>query len=66
MGIGLQRFIGGIDDNLVCGICSGVFEDAVLTACGHAYCFLCLKTWLNRSGGTRSRNGERERESGIK
>ncbi|XP_060570571.1 E3 ubiquitin-protein ligase NRDP1-like [Ruditapes philippinarum] len=48
MGYGLQRFIAPIDPNLICGICSAVLEDAVLTPCGHTFCSRCITTWLGR------------------
>ena len=50
MGYSVQRFIGPVDPNLICGICSAVLEDAVLTPCGHTFCLHCLKTWLARPG----------------
>lgn len=49
MGYGVHRFVGSIDPNLFCGICSSVLEEAVLTPCGHSFCQLCLDTWLNSS-----------------
>ncbi|ESP02861.1 hypothetical protein LOTGIDRAFT_110833, partial [Lottia gigantea] len=48
MGYNLNKFTGTIDPNLLCGVCGGVFENAVLTSCGHSFCLDCLKTWLNR------------------
>nr|KAG5696994.1 hypothetical protein BaRGS_008456 [Batillaria attramentaria] len=48
MGFGTQRFVSAVDPNLVCGVCGGVLEDAVLTPCGHSFCCLCLHTWLAR------------------
>ncbi|XP_077868186.1 uncharacterized protein LOC100375683 [Saccoglossus kowalevskii] len=48
MGYGVQRFVTTPDQNLLCGICSCVVEDAVLTRCGHTFCELCLDTWLTR------------------
>lgn len=46
MGYGVHRFVCAIDPNLLCGICSAVLEDAVLTPCGHTFCSNCLDTWL--------------------
>lgn len=46
MGFNVQQFIDHIDDNLLCGICAGVLEKAVVTTCGHSYCEQCLETWL--------------------
>ena len=48
MGFGTQRFVSSVDPNLVCGVCGGVLEEAVLTPCGHSFCRLCLLTWLAR------------------
>ena len=48
MGFGTQRFVSSVDPNLVCGVCGGVLEEAVLTPCGHSFCRLCLHTWLAR------------------
>lgn len=48
MGYGLNKFVGNVDQNLLCSICSSVLEDAVLTPCGHSFCLLCLETWLAR------------------
>lgn len=50
MGYGVHRFVCAIDPNLLCGICSAVLEDAVLTPCGHTFCTKCLNTWLNKPG----------------
>lgn len=48
MGFSIDRFLEPVDPNLLCGICSGVLEHAVLTPCGHSFCQLCLETWLER------------------
>ncbi|KAK2158586.1 hypothetical protein LSH36_167g07055 [Paralvinella palmiformis] len=66
MGYGVHRFTGAIDDNLICGVCGGVLEEAVLTPCGHSFCLQCLQTWLdNLNAGytcpecrSRVRNGD--------
>ena len=50
MGYAVQRFISPVDPNLICGICSAVLQDAVLTPCGHTFCLTCLRTWLARPG----------------
>lgn len=46
MGYGIHRFLCNVDPNIVCAICGGVLDDAVVTPCGHTYCTLCLETWL--------------------
>jgi SNF2 family DNA or RNA helicase len=37
--------------NDVCGICRESAEDPVLTGCGHAFCRLCMRTYLETLGG---------------
>lgn len=49
MGYAVQRFVGNIDPNLICGICANVLKDAVITPCGHTFCQQCLETWLESS-----------------
>lgn len=46
MGYGRDRFVTHVDDNLLCGICTDVVEDAVIMPCGHSFCEECLRTWL--------------------
>nr|XP_019929664.2 E3 ubiquitin-protein ligase PDZRN3-B-like [Crassostrea gigas] len=48
MGFSTHRFVGTVDPNLLCGICSSVIEDAVLTPCGHSFCYSCLETWMSK------------------
>ena len=48
MGYQIPRFVTKPDQNLVCGICAAVLRNAVLTRCGHAFCDICLDTWLSR------------------
>eukprot|EP00794_Sanderia_malayensis_P017307 gene17307-19040_t len=48
MGFTIDRFVSSVDQNLVCNICTGVMEQAVVTLCGHSFCEECLKTWLDR------------------
>ncbi len=50
MGYSVTRFLGQVDVNLLCSICSCMLQDAVLTPCGHSFCQLCLDTWLARPG----------------
>ncbi|XP_068688810.1 E3 ubiquitin-protein ligase NRDP1-like [Montipora foliosa] len=46
MGYCTKVFISRVDHNLICVICSGVFEKPVATQCGHTYCKECLDHWL--------------------
>ena len=48
MGFGVHRFVNPVDQNLLCSICAGVLENAIITPCGHSFCELCLQTWLER------------------
>ncbi|XP_005100529.1 TNF receptor-associated factor 6 [Aplysia californica] len=48
MGYATTRFQKSVDPNLVCAICGGVLESAVLTPCGHSFCHVCITTWLTR------------------
>ena len=39
MGFDLQRFPNGVDEELICSICSGVLEDPLQApTCEHAFC----------------------------
>lgn len=49
MGYDIHQFVETIDVNLVCSICGSVFENPVLTPCGHSFCLMCLETWLQTS-----------------
>lgn len=35
------------DDSFVCNICLDIAKEAVVSMCGHLYCWPCLNTWLN-------------------
>ncbi|XP_065051576.1 E3 ubiquitin-protein ligase NRDP1-like [Rhopilema esculentum] len=48
MGYPADRFVSNVDQNLLCNICTGVMNQAVVTLCGHSFCELCLKTWLDK------------------
>lgn len=53
MGYGLGQFVTHVDPNLICGICAGVLEKAILTPCGHSFCEDCLQTWLGQNESSR-------------
>ncbi|KAK5170607.1 uncharacterized protein LTR77_005196 [Saxophila tyrrhenica] len=36
-----------IKDDEMCGICTEVLTEPVLTPCGHLFCTACLKQWFN-------------------
>ena len=48
MGFTVDRFVSSVDQNMVCNICTGVMDNAVVTLCGHSFCERCLRTWLER------------------
>lgn len=48
MGFTVDRFVSNVDQNFVCNICTGVMDQAVVTLCGHSFCKVCLKTWLEK------------------
>ncbi|XP_071833219.1 E3 ubiquitin-protein ligase NRDP1-like [Apostichopus japonicus] len=49
MGWLIERFPSKPDQDLLCGICKGVYQDAVATSCGHTFCAVCIQTWLDRA-----------------
>lgn len=48
MGYATTKFVHTVDPNLLCGICSYVLDNPVLTPCGHSFCSVCLDTWLSK------------------
>nr|XP_058965525.1 E3 ubiquitin-protein ligase NRDP1-like [Pocillopora verrucosa] len=52
MGYGLNKFVNHVDQNLLCSICAGVLQEAVITPCGHSFCDECLHIWLSRPNTT--------------
>jgi len=49
MGYDMVRFVGEVDEELICPICSAVLEDPRLAPeCEHAFCADCIHEWLNR------------------
>ena len=49
MGFSANLFATPVDRNLLCAICYGVFENPVVTPCGHTFCKECLESWLRRA-----------------
>src|ERR1700712_4074660 len=46
MGIDFNRFVElseGLANHLRCGICHHILDNAVITSCGHSFCFICMK-----------------------
>ena len=48
MGLNKDQIKGDVDEDLLCGICQGVLEDALETPCQHAFCRVCITDWLAR------------------
>lgn len=46
MGYEVTRFIGTIDDEFICPICTMVLKEAVQTHCDHLFCWECINGWL--------------------
>lgn len=46
MGYELTRFIGEIDEEFLCNICTMVIEEAMQSPCDHLFCKECIETWL--------------------
>ena len=49
MGWDTSRFPEDPDPELICCICQGVLEDAVVSPCEHVFCSICVKEWLKES-----------------
>lgn len=49
MGYDLMRFVGKVEEEFQCSICSMVFENPVETPCDHAFCKDCITRWLSNS-----------------
>ena len=43
MGIDLDRFEGGVEESLICPLCSKVLQDPIEAECGHAFCSNCFQ-----------------------
>ncbi|KAG4073914.1 hypothetical protein HA402_014119 [Bradysia odoriphaga] len=46
MGYEVTRFIGEIDDEFLCTICTMVLEEAIQSPCEHVFCKECIMAWL--------------------
>lgn len=46
MGYDLERFVGYVNDGLLCCVCRDVLERPLQAPCEHAYCCACISSWL--------------------
>lgn len=52
MGYDLEKFVGEVNDSLICGICLDVLMDpVVIKECEHIYCRECITTTLTNGQG---------------
>ncbi|XP_054023280.1 RING finger protein 151 [Dryobates pubescens] len=46
MGYDIDRFVGYVNEGLLCSICRDVLEDPLQAPCEHAFCTACIHGWL--------------------
>uniref|UniRef100_A0A3Q3S6G9 Ring finger protein 41, like n=1 Tax=Mastacembelus armatus TaxID=205130 RepID=A0A3Q3S6G9_9TELE len=46
MGYDLERFVGYVNEDLLCCVCRDVLERPLQAPCEHAYCSACISSWL--------------------
>uniref|UniRef100_A0A4W5LRV8 Ring finger protein 41, like n=2 Tax=Hucho hucho TaxID=62062 RepID=A0A4W5LRV8_9TELE len=46
MGYDLERFVGYVNEGLLCCVCRDVLERPLQAPCEHAYCDACISSWL--------------------
>ncbi|XP_037836307.1 RING finger protein 151 isoform X2 [Kryptolebias marmoratus] len=46
MGYDLERFVGYVNEGLLCCVCRDVLERPLQAPCEHAYCGACISSWL--------------------
>lgn len=46
MGYDIERFVGYVNEGLLCCICRDVLEDPLQAPCEHAFCTSCISGWL--------------------
>lgn len=46
MGYDLDRFVGYVNEGLLCCVCRDVLERPLQAPCEHAYCSACISSWL--------------------
>lgn len=46
MGYDVERFVGYVNEGLLCCVCRDVLERPLQAPCEHAYCSSCISSWL--------------------
>ncbi|XP_061920156.1 RING finger protein 151 [Entelurus aequoreus] len=46
MGYDLERFVGYVNEGLLCCVCRDVLERPLQAPCEHAFCSACISSWL--------------------
>ncbi|CAL9705785.1 unnamed protein product [Knipowitschia caucasica] len=46
MGFDLERFVGYVNEGLLCCVCRDVLERPLQAPCEHAFCSACISSWL--------------------
>ncbi|EDO41995.1 predicted protein [Nematostella vectensis] len=46
MGYDIERFVGAVNEGLLCCICRDVLEEPLMAPCEHSYCSACVLGWL--------------------
>ncbi|XP_013871090.1 E3 ubiquitin-protein ligase NRDP1 isoform X2 [Austrofundulus limnaeus] len=46
MGYDLERFVGYVNEGLLCCVCRDVLERPLQAPCEHTYCSACISSWL--------------------
>ncbi|KAK3086033.1 hypothetical protein FSP39_012415 [Pinctada imbricata] len=46
MGYDIERFVGPVNEGLLCCICRDVLQDPLQAPCEHAFCKTCIEGWL--------------------
>lgn len=46
MGYDVERFVGYVNEGLLCCVCRDVLEDPLQSPCEHVFCSTCIHAWL--------------------
>lgn len=50
MGYESTRFIGELNEEFYCSICTMILEEPMQSPCDHVFCKECIKAWLATDG----------------